>query len=80
MSPICNCVSSGYKENGPYYVHLGHHKTQEGLQKKFEERLGVSQEELWMVSVHFTGKEGKPPKIVRLPSGSCKDQVSIRSI
>ena len=47
------------KENGPYYVHLGHHKTQEGLQKKFEERLGVSQEELRMVSVCFTGKEGK---------------------
>ena len=49
----------GYKENGPYYVHLGHHKTQEGLRKKFEERLGVSQKELRMVSVCFTGKEGK---------------------
>ena len=59
MSPICNCVPSGYKENGPYYVHLGLHKTQEGLRKKFEERLGVSQEELRMVSVCFTGKEGK---------------------
>ena len=59
MSPICNCVSSGYKENGPYYVHLGHHKTQEGLRKKFEESLGVSGEELRMVTILFTGKEGK---------------------
>ena len=39
MSLIFNCVPSGYKENGPYYVHLGHPKTQEGLQKKFEETL-----------------------------------------
>ena len=39
ISPICNCVPSGYPENGPYYVHLGHRKTQEGLQEKFKKRL-----------------------------------------
>ena len=62
MSPICNYVPSGYKENGPYYIHLGHHKTQEGLRKKFKEKLGVSQEELRMVSVRSTGKERKTSK------------------
>ena len=60
MSPACDCVlPPNYKDNGPYYVHLGHHKTLEGLRKKFEESLGVSGEELRMVSVRFTGKEGK---------------------
>ena len=43
-------------------VHLGHHKTQEGLREKFEERLGVYQEDLRMVSVRFTRKEGKTSK------------------
>jgi len=59
MSPICDCVPPGYPDNGPYYVHLGHHKTREGLREKFEESWGVSGEELRMVTIRFTGKEGK---------------------
>ena len=32
MSPAYDCVlPPNYKDNGPYYAHLGHHKTQEGL-------------------------------------------------
>ena len=31
ISPIC--VPSGYPENGPYYVHLGLHKTKKVFEK-----------------------------------------------
>ena len=60
LSPACDCVlPPNNVENGPYYVHLGHHKTQAGLREKFEESLGVSGEELRMVPVRFTRKEGR---------------------
>ena len=37
MSPACGCVlPPNYKDNGPYYAHLGHHKTQEGLRKSLK--------------------------------------------
>ena len=59
IRPFCDCVPPGSSENGPYYIHLGHDKTREGLRKKFEKSLGVYGEELRVIPIRFTGKEGR---------------------
>ena len=61
LSPACDCQGKGSEpvENGPYYVHLGHAATKEHLREDFEKKLGVSGKALRMLSVRFSGKEGK---------------------
>ena len=57
LSPSCSCPLP--PDIGPYYVHLGHGRTRADIRAMFETRLGVTGEQLRMVSVRYTGKEGK---------------------
>ena len=59
LSPACDCLGLDPPENGPYYVHLGHAQSKEKLRAEFEERLNVTGPALRLVTVRYTGKEGK---------------------